>query len=484
MAGRHRRALLLLFASACNFESPSGQDAIDNTPILGFEFPTSGADEATGTLMISVTLDRASDVEVSVSYEVSGGTASPGTDFSVTSSSVTFAPGDLAKTIPITISADADDGEADETIEIRLFQPTGAKLGAAATHEITISDHILPRVSFAEIASTTTEETQTMLVVNLDRPSEGTSTVVVGIAGGATPAQDFTIALDSTITIADGATTATIPIGEVDDALDEDPEMVTFTLKGPSSNLILKSSGIVRTHTINDNDDPPVVSFAQATSTVDENVGTATVTVALGAPSGRLVTVSYDTGNGSATAADATVDGAPGTLTFQPGETSKPITVTITDDTTDENVDVVAINLTAASNATVAAPASHGLSITDNDAPPSVSFMTETSTAAENAGAAVITVRLSAASERSISVPFTLGLGTATLNVDFTVGTLSPLTFVPNQTTRTITIDMIDDADGPGPIDDDETVLLNLGNATNASELPPTSHTLTIEDSD
>ena len=82
------------------------------------------------------------------------------------------------------------------------------------------------------------------------------------------------------------------------------------------------------------------------------NAGTtaATFTVTLSAAATFPVTVNYATANGTATAgSDYTA--ASGTLTFAPGQTSKPITVTVNGDTAVEPNETFFVNLSAPTNA-------------------------------------------------------------------------------------------------------------------------------------
>ena len=99
------------------------------------------------------------------------------------------------------------------------------------------------------------------------------------------------------------AANATIPINFTisDDALDEDAETFTVTLSNPTSstNFTLHTTGgtHIGTATINDNDDEPTLSIANA----DEAEGTTiTFTPTLSTASGRDVVVTYHTiGSGS-----------------------------------------------------------------------------------------------------------------------------------------------------------------------------------------
>lgn len=92
---------------------------------------------------------------------------------------------------------------------------------------------------------------------------------------------------------------------------------------------------------------------------VDEgNAGTtpATFTVTLDQASAGPVTVSYATSNGPAPAATAgsDYDAANGTVTFAPGETSKPVVVQVRGDTIDEADEKFTVTLSSPSGGTIA----------------------------------------------------------------------------------------------------------------------------------
>ena len=137
--------------------------------------------------------------------------------------------------------------------------------------------------------------------------------------------------------------------------------------------------------------------------------------VALWAGSTALpVTVNYATGNGSATAGADFTAGS-GTLTFAPGVATQTITVPVVNDNVGEGTESFAVNLTGATNATVATGTGTG-TITDNDTP----TLTVTSpTVDESAGFAQFTVALSNPSSTATTVNLSLANGTATSGADF-----------------------------------------------------------------
>ena len=140
------------------------------------------------------------------------------------------------------------------------------------------------------------------------------------------------------------------------------------TLTNPSRVIIGTNPEV--TYTILDDDPMPVVSVSSAVSqTVGEATPTASFTVSLSAPSGRVVTVPFSAGAAS-TASDP-ADYAYTTtnpLTFAPGDAGpQTISMAIVDDTIDEPDETVATVLGTPINATLSASKTFTLTITDDD---------------------------------------------------------------------------------------------------------------------
>jgi PKD repeat protein len=222
----------------------------------------------------------------------------------------------------------------------------------------------------------------------------------------------------------------------------------------------------------------PTVQLSVASLTVNEGDGTATLDVLLSAASSTAVTVHYTASDGTARAgSDYTATS--GTLTFAPNETSQPILIPISNDAADEENETVTLTLSNPSNATLGSPASTGLTIVDDDAPPEVRFSAATGASAENSGTATLVVTLSAASGKSITVNYATSNGTATAGSDYTA-TSGTLTFAPNETSKSFPVTILDDTtDEP-----DETITLALTTPTNAALGTPGTATLTITDND
>ena len=66
-----------------------------------------------------------------VDYATSDGTATAGPDYTATSGRLTFAAGEISKTVPVTVHDDSHD-EGSETMVLTLSNPSGAVLGDAS----------------------------------------------------------------------------------------------------------------------------------------------------------------------------------------------------------------------------------------------------------------------------------------------------------------------------------------------------------------
>ena len=213
---------------------------------------------------------------------------------------------------------------------------------------------------------------------------------------------------------------------------------------------------------------------------IDEgNSGTvnAVFTVTLSATSSQTVTVNYATANGTATAGSDYV-AASGQVTFQPGQTSRAVTVVVNGDVIDEPDETFFVNLSNAVNAAIADNQGMG-TISDDDGAPSLSVNDVTVTEG-NSGTvnAAFTVTLSATSSQTVTVNYATANGTATVGSDY-VAASGQVTFQPGQTSRAVTVvvngDVIDEPD--------ETFFVNLSNAVNAA-IADNQSTGTITDDD
>ena len=314
--------------------------------------------EDAGTMAFTVTLNAISGKSVTVNYATSDGSATAGRDYTATSGTLTFAPGDMTKSITVAVLDDRLD-EPDETFTVTLSNPSNAILGDDTATGTIIDDDAPPELSIAD-QSVIEDGGAMVFTVTLDAISGKEIMVAYATSdGSATAGRDYT-ANSGRLTFAPGDVTKSITVAVLDDKLDEPDETFTVTLSNPS-NATLNDD--VATGTIIDDDASPELSIAD--QSVMEDGDAMVFTVMLDAISGKEVMVAYTTSDGSATAGnDYTANS--GTLTFAPGDVTKSITVAVLDDRLDEPDETFTVTLSNPSNATLNDDTGIG-TIEDND---------------------------------------------------------------------------------------------------------------------
>jgi hypothetical protein len=109
--------------------------------VIQFGSPTYGIGENDGMVKITVSRTDGSAGGVTVNYTTGDGTANADSDYTTTSGTLTFGPGESRTEFTIPITDDATE-EGDETVNLRLSDPgSGATLGPVATAVLTIIDN-------------------------------------------------------------------------------------------------------------------------------------------------------------------------------------------------------------------------------------------------------------------------------------------------------------------------------------------------------
>ena len=227
---------------------------------------------------------------------------------------------------------------------------------------------------------------------------------------------------------------------------------------------------------------PSVIGFTSTTATALEGPGTSIVVERLGGSLGE-VKVFYSTVNRTAEAGtDYTA--AEGVLTWASGDsTPKTISINVADDGVVESDELFEVRLAhPLGGALLGEKQIASVLITSGDLSgvPHVSFAATTSTPGEGAGTATVTVNVSPATTTPFTLPFTItGTATAGTGKDYTMATTSPLSFVAGETSKTITLNLLQD----GLLDPAETIIFSLGSPSGyAVRGTDIVHTLTIVD--
>jgi len=407
------------------------------------------------SITIAVNLDQINPRgESSVQYQVTG-SATSGKDYTLNNGTITIPSGITRNAINIPIINDTD-VELNESIIVTLINPQNATLGSKNVHTITINDNDVPSVEWSETSQSKNEDIgKTVIIAILDQTNPRADvSVSYTVSGTASINTDHNLS-NGTIVIPSGQSSKAITINIVDDSLVELDESVIVKMGNPV-NASLKS---ITEHTITVNDnDLPKISVIKAQN-VEEDDGLITITASLDQPNIRSnVTVSYNV-NGTATYA-SDHDLSQGTITIPANETSKGITINISDDPDVEPNETVIITLNNPVNATLGAQYIHTLTIMDNDSP-RIEWSHNLMNVYENAGSITITATLDKQSFQAINASYVVG-GNATKH-DLVNGAIN----IPaNQTKATISFNIFPD---PKLCKADESINITLTNPSNAN---------------
>jgi glucose/arabinose dehydrogenase len=297
--------------------------------------------------------------------------------------------------------------------------------------------------------------------VSLSASSSQTVTVNYATANNSAVAGSDYVAASGTVTFTPGQVSQTISVTINGDTTFEPNETFFVNLSNATNATIDDNQGV---GTIVNDDAEPSISINNVTVT-EGNSGTTTAgfTVSLSHASSQTITVNFATAAGTATAGVDYVS-ASGAVTFTPGQTSRPINVTVNGDTTLEPNETFTVNLSAPVSSTIADNQGVG-TINDDDSQPTISI-NDLSINEGNSGTtnATFTVSLSNASSQTITVNFATANNTAIAGDDYTSAT-GAVTFTPGQTSRSISVGINGDVFN----EDDVSFNVNLTSPTNAT---------------
>ena len=320
-------------------------------------------------------------------------------------------------------------------------------------------------VSVAEADAGTLDATFTVM---LTAPSSKTVAVSFYSAGqDALKAADFQPAFGRLV-FAPGEMQKTATVAIAGDSLDEFDERFNLLLAHPANATIGDGLGQA---TIIDNDPPPSVSIGDATVTEGNGGQAAAFSVTLSTHSGKPVSLSFETADGTATAG-SDYQALSGVLTFNPGVMTMTIAIPIIGDLLVEPDDAFVVNLTNPVNV-ILADAQGAATIINDDA--SVQFAASSTAVAEPNGSVHLTVTRMGALSSVVTVAYATTDGTATDGNDY-LSAFGTLSFAAGETSKTVSVFILDDSYGEGP----ETFTLSLSNPVNATLGANTTATVTI----
>jgi hypothetical protein len=422
----------------------------------------------TGTVAFNfyVTLSNASGLTTTVSYVTGNGSASAPADYTaIPATTLTFTPGQTSKYITVLVNGDTI-YEASETFVVDLSSPVNATFADnRGIGRITNNDS-QPQISISD-ATMAEGNAGTIgygFTVSLSAVSGVTTTVSYATANGSAIAPgDYTAIPAAVLTFKPGQTSKTITVLVNGDTAYESTETFVINLSSPVNATFADNRGIGR---ITNDDNPPQISINDVTL-AEGNTGTTafTFTLSLSAASGVTTSVSYVTGNGSASAPGDYTAHPLTTISFAPGQTVQQITVLVNGDALYETNETFVVDLSNPVNATFADNRGIGF-ITNDDAPPKLSI-TDRVLAEGNSGttAFTFTVSLNAASSLMTTVNYFTGNGSAIAPGDYTAIASTLLSFNPGETSKQITVLV----NGDTIVETNETFVVDLATPSNAT---------------
>jgi len=220
----------------------------------------------TNNLIFKVTLSTTSTQTITVNYATADNTATAGSDYTATTGTLTFTPGQISQDIIISVNGDTAI-EPDETFLINLSNPSNALItDNQGLGTITNDDGDNISVTLAVSPSSVTEDGTANLVYTFTRTGVTTDALTVNytLGGTATLNTDYTrTGTTNTVTFAANSSTATVTVDPTADTTVESNETVALTLASGTGYTVGTTTAVTGTIT---NDDFPSITLAVSPS--------------------------------------------------------------------------------------------------------------------------------------------------------------------------------------------------------------------------
>ena len=202
-------------------------------------------DAGTVNATFTVSLSAPSSLPVTVSFTTADGTALAGSDYTETSDTLTFDPGQTARAVDVPVRGDLL-YEYDEAFGLALTSPAGATLSDASGSCTIRNNDAAPALSVNDV--TVTEgyagTVNATFAVSLSAPSGLPVTVSYATADGTAVAGSDYTATSGTINFDPGQTAQTVSVAVIGDLLPEDDESFAVNLSGAVNATLADAQGL------------------------------------------------------------------------------------------------------------------------------------------------------------------------------------------------------------------------------------------------
>ncbi len=222
----------------------------DTPPTISVNSPGVTEGNAAVPANFTVSLSKPSGLVVKVKYATANGTATAPADYTAKAlTTLTFAPGEISKTVPVSIVGDTRDEPA-ETFKLQLSSPSNAIIGAGVG-TCTINDNDPPPSITIDNKTVTEPDTgavSAVFTVKLSAASGQTVTVKYATANGttnpATAGTDYTAIALTTLTFTPGQISKTVIVQVKGDTAVEPNETFFVNLSAATNATIGVAKGI------------------------------------------------------------------------------------------------------------------------------------------------------------------------------------------------------------------------------------------------
>jgi chitinase len=421
--------------------------------------------EGDGHVNLSISLAEPGTKAVTVSYATKDGTASScdgcsnAYEYSATSGTVTFTPGQTTKTVPVTL-VDTTTITAMHFFTFNLSAPTNATISRAAEMVSIVPNGTQVATPGLFVRNATVDATAgtVSIPVLLGGPSGQTSNTKITVQyatsdGSAVAGTDYT-ASSGTLTFPAGETVQNIVVPILGSATSRPARSFAVTLSQPAHATIQQGTGTVTIGASGAKASTQPGISAGPDVVVGEGDGYVDLPISLAVPGTKAVTVSYATKDGTASSCDGCSNAyeysaASGAVTFAPGQTTKVVRVELEDTTSITAMHFFTFNLSAPTNATISR-AGQMVSIVPNGAQVATpGLFVRSATVDATAGTVSIPVLLGGPSGQTsnskITVQYATSDGSAVAGTDYTT-TSGTLTFPAGETVQDIVIPILGSA--------------------------------------
>ena len=427
---------------------------------------TNGATVNGATLTLTFDEAVGAAVTAASAFTVTGATTRSVTGVSVTGSSV-----ELTLSVPVLNGESGIEVDYDPPTRDPITDAVGNQAASIMDRSVTNNT---PATTLSTVVRLTMNEAQvseagsaktvrvTGMLNRAARPSATTVTIAVGAGAGAdtaTEGTDYATVDDLTLTIPAYAISGAVDftLTPANDRIDEVGESLTVTGSTTVSGLSVTPAGGLAID-IEDNDAAPSLVLSVDAAQIDEDGGTATVTVSSGSGSTFATdqTVRLAVGGTATEAADYTVSGKTLTLPAGMGTSASMVTATVTgvDDSLDDDEETIEIS---GSRNGVSFGSTRTIAIQDDDWPVlTVTFRQADYRVAEGEHVD-LPITLSAVPERQVTIPIDIEGADGADAIDYSVS--RSLTFGANETDKTLRVSASNDS----LVDPGEGVMLSFG---------------------